>query len=410
MRDREILRSLAGQIAEIAARNGGQQETRELYRAVNDRRMIRPVVLIDELPWNQLDFDGSLTLQCEDARLRPVEQRFRRLLWQWEHCRCDMLMPDFCPVGNYHMGSIGVEVQENTLAADAGNNIVSHQYVDQFEDAAAIAKLHDIEIFWDREADARDIEWLGSLFGDLLPVRFQGVRYIYYAPWDVFSSWRGMQNALCDLIDDPQKVHALYRRYQDIHLRLLRRMEEMGLLEGGEAPTVHCTAGLTNDLHPPRAGETATRANIWGRGMAQPLAVVSPKMHAEFDIAYMQEYFRDFGLVYYGCCEPLSDKIDILRQIPNLRKISITPWADVRKAAEQMGKDYVMAWKPNPALVASPDLEEEAVRAEIRNALSACRASGTSMEITLKDISSVAHRPQNLARWAQIAMEMVQSW
>ena len=151
-------------------------------------------------------------------------------------------------------------------------------------------------------------------------------------------------------------------------------------------------------------------ANIWGRGMAQPLAVVSPKMHAEFDIAYMQEYFRDFGLVYYGCCEPLSDKIDILRQIPNLRKISITPWADVRKAAEQMGKDYVMAWKPNPALVASPDLEEEAVRAEIRNALSACRASGTSMEITLKDISSVAHRPQNLARWAQIAMEMVQSW
>lgn len=57
------------------------------YRAVNDRRMIRPVVLIDELPWNQLDFDGSLTLQCEDARLRPVEQRFRRLLWQWEHCR-----------------------------------------------------------------------------------------------------------------------------------------------------------------------------------------------------------------------------------------------------------------------------------------------------------------------------------
>ena len=224
MRDREILRSLAGQIAEIAARNGGQQETRELYRAVNDRRMIRPVVLIDELPWNQLDFDGSLTLQCEDARLRPVEQRFRRLLWQWEHCRCDMLMPDFCPVGNYHMGSIGVEVQENTLAADAGNNIVSHQYADQFEDAAAIAKLHDIEIFWDREADARDIEWLGSLFGDLLPVRFQGVRYIYYAPWDVFSSWRGMQNALCDLIDDPQKVHALYRRYQDIHLRLLRRM------------------------------------------------------------------------------------------------------------------------------------------------------------------------------------------
>ena len=81
-------------------------------------------------------------------------------------------------------------------------------------------------------------------------------------------------------------------------------------------------------------------------------------MHEEFDIEYAREYFDGFGLVYYGCCEPLDRKIDIVRKLPNLRKISITPWADVKRAAEQMGSDFVMARKPNPAMVAVPELDE----------------------------------------------------
>ena len=69
--DREILRGLAGQVAEIAALEI-QKETEKLYRGVNDLKMIRPVVLLDELPWNQLNADGELTLHCEDPFLRSV--------------------------------------------------------------------------------------------------------------------------------------------------------------------------------------------------------------------------------------------------------------------------------------------------------------------------------------------------
>ena len=53
-----------------------------------------------------------------------------------------------------------------------------------------------------------------------------------------------------------------------------------------------------------------------------------------------------------GCCEPLDRKMDIVEKIPNLRKVSITPWADVNVAAESIGKKYVLAAKPNPASVA----------------------------------------------------------
>ena len=55
--DREILRRLAGRLTEIAALPG-QKETEKLYRAVNGLKMIRPVAMLDELPWNQLNTDG----------------------------------------------------------------------------------------------------------------------------------------------------------------------------------------------------------------------------------------------------------------------------------------------------------------------------------------------------------------
>jgi len=45
-------------------------------------------------------------------------------------------------------------------------------------------------------------------------------------------------------------------------------------------------------------------------------------------IDYAVQWYEKFGLVYYGCCEPLDGKIDIVREIPNLRKISMSPWVD----------------------------------------------------------------------------------
>jgi hypothetical protein len=174
-------------------------------------------------------------------------------------------------------------------------------------------------------------------------------------------------------------------------------------------PVLHCTAGLVDEL-PGDVSGTVTRQNLWGRGTAQIFSAVSPAMHDAFEIEYAREFFKGFGLVYYGCCEPLDRKIDVVKKLPNLRKISITPWADVHAAAEQMGGDYVLARKPNPAAVAVPVLDEEALRLDILDTLDACRRSGTPCEFTLKDISSVCYRPDNLTRWERVVKETVMNY
>ena len=141
--------------------------------------------------------------------------------------------------------------------------------------------------------------------------------------------------------------------------------------------------------------------DVWGRCAAQIFGAVSPDMHDEFDLAYNQELFQDCGLLYYGCCEPMDRKIDILRKrFKNLRKISITPWADPRLAAKNIGADYVMAAKPNPAFVAMPQFNPEPVEQEITRYCEACKEHGTTVEFVLKDISTIANNPENLTRWA----------
>lgn len=408
--DREILRGLAGRIAEIAALDV-QKETEKLYRGVNGLKMIRPVVLLDELPYNQLNAQGELTLYCQDPFLREVEQEMRRTLYRWDHCRGDMLVEPFYALDRViEIGDIGVNIHESTLASDGGNNIVSHHYEDQLDTFESLEKLHEPEIRVDDALTRARYELLDGLFGDLLPIRVCGLRNAgFYMPWDNLAMWRGVEPIYIDLVENPELLHAFMRKFVSIRKALLDKEEQMGLLDP-HLPVLHCTAGLVDELPGEIVDGRVTRRNLWGRGTAQMFASVSPAMHDEFEIAYAQEFFEGFGLLYYGCCEPLHDKIDIVKKLPNLRKLSITPWADVRKAAQQMGGDYVLSRKPNPAAVAVPRLDEEALRRDILETLKICREYGTPCEFVLKDISSVCYNPENLTRWEQVVMETVKNF
>ncbi len=79
-RDQEILTELAKEYREVAL--AGENEVRRaLWKELNGLRECRPLIMMDQLPWHELNTDGSLTLQCQDADARIVEKlcpsRFR---------------------------------------------------------------------------------------------------------------------------------------------------------------------------------------------------------------------------------------------------------------------------------------------------------------------------------------------
>ena len=75
---------------------------------------------------------------------------------------------------------------------------------------------------------------------------------------------------------------------------------------------------------------------MWGCSNAQIFSEVSPAMHWEFAVKHDLRWLSRWGLTYYGCCEPLDQKIDILRRIPNLRKISASPWCNTERLVEKV--------------------------------------------------------------------------
>ena len=166
---------------------------------------------------------------------------------------------------------------------------------------------------------------------------------------------------------------------------------------------LHCTPGQVSGLA--GSGLKAT----WFRGGAQGFGSISPAMHEEFELRYIRPLAERFAYTYYGCCEPLDKKVDILRSIRNLRKVGVSPWADVNVMAEQLQGDYVYSRKPNPAFVAVRT-DPEQIRKETEEVVKACIRNGCPCDITLKDISTVNHRPENLIVWAQTVSDVLDQY
>ena len=89
-------------------------------------------------------------------------------------------------------------------------------------------------------------------------------------------------------------------------------------------------------------------------------------MFKEYEVDYASRICERFGLVYYGCCDPLDDRMAEVRMLPNVRKISISPWSDQERAADDIGDDFVFSRKPSPALLATNTFKPEVIRDEMR--------------------------------------------
>ncbi len=147
---------------------------------------------------------------------------------------------------------------------------------------------------------------------------------------------------------------------------------------------------------------------MWGCSNAQIFSSVSPEMHWDFALKHDLRWLSRWGLTYYGCCEPLDLKIDLLRRIPNLRKISISPWCNTANAVVKIGRDYVMSRKPNPAILADDVWHPERARAELCEFLE--QARGCQVELIMKDISTVRYQPQRLWEWAAMAIGVAEQF
>ena len=288
---------------------------------------------------------------------------------------------------------------------DPTNDVVGHMFHNQFQAEDDLEKIRRPEVSHDAAETERRLDVAHDLFDGLLDVLPWGADP-YLSLWAPIATWMGVGNALYALVDRPDYMHRLLERMTDGYLCMLDQLEEQGLLCGAQS-LIHCTGAYTDDLPAPGYDPAKPRTqDLWMFGLAQMLATVSPKMFKEFEVDYASRICARFGLVYYGCCDPLHDRIPEVRAIPNVRKLSMSPWVDEEAGAAAIGGDYVYSRKPNPAFLAADRFDADLVRTDLVQTRQVCEAHGCPLEFILKDISTVRYEPQRLFEWGRIAMQV----
>ena len=229
--------------------------------------------------------------------------------------------------------------------------------------------------------------------------------------WDYLIRWWGVQEAMVDLVLRPQMIHEAVARCAASMNAALDQMEQLNLLSLGNDNVRVGSGGYAYTTQLPADGfdpQHVRPIDNWGCSNAQVFSGVSPEMHWEFALKHDIPWLSRWGLNYYGCCEPLHHKVDILRRIPRLRKISMSPWIKPDRAVEAIGPDFVFSYKPNPAILAEDRWRPEQARKELRDVLEKTRPC--RVEVILKDVSTLRYQPRRLWEWQTMAMETVQEF
>jgi len=400
--EREVLRGLAQRVAELAVLPV-QHEKAQRWKNHHALKRTSPLIFCDpEDAWYELI--PAKELLCTHSLARIWEFKLRKEIYWAEKIQDDrVVLPTFSVHTVWTKTPRGMEASI-TGGQDGGAYHWEAPLKDGYRAMEQLQPAH-IQVDLGR---TQTLETLAhAVFDGILEVKREGVYWWSLGMTTDLIMLRGFENVLYDFYDHPDGVHALMAFLRDENLALLDYLEQKNLLTLNNGGDFHGTGGYAWTDELPAAGfegHVRTR-DMWGFCESQETVGVSPELFAEFIFPYQLSMLERFGLNIYGCCEPLDTRWEVIRQIPRLRKVTVSPWSNDEVMAENLGADYVYCKKANPARIAAAAIDEDAIRAELRKVFDAVKRHDCRTEVLMRDVLTVACNPQNLVRWVQIARE-----
>ncbi|MBN2377561.1 MAG: hypothetical protein JXD22_14270 [Sedimentisphaerales bacterium] len=403
-RERETLRSLAGRVAELAARPAEQEKAR-LWTQLNDLQDGRPLIFCDpENGWNEIITQDMI--ECEKPLLRIWEMHLRKEIFWGEQMADDRVIEPYFNVP-YNYEDTGWGVRETRIGGDHDGAYTWEPPIKDYE--KDFPKMRFPEIKVDYDVTHRVLELAEGLLGDILTVRLRGIWW-----WTLGMTWdyitlRGLQNFMMDMYDQPEWMHTMMAFMRDGTLAKLDFLEANGLLALNTEGSYVGSGGFgwtsqlpQNDFNP----ERVRLLDMWGFAESQETVGVAPDMFGEFIFSYQKPILERFGLNCYGCCEPIDPRWHIVKQIPRLRRVSASPWADRKKIREMLGTEYLISLKPSPTPLAQKNMDQDLVRSELRRDLEILK--DCHVEVIMKDNHTLGGSKDNAVQWCRIAREEIE--
>ncbi len=400
-KEKIYLRTLAQQVAEIAARPS-EEEKRKRWYDLNSLKAGRPVIFCDpENGWNEIILEQELVCQSELGRIWENFLK-KEIFWGNE-------MGDDRPVENYfnvpysyHETDWGmVEVKHG------GDNGGSYSWDAPLKDYDTdLPKLKFPEIKVDYQTTASIKHLADEIFDEILTVRTKGTWWWSLGLTITLIGLRGLEPYMTDFFIYSDQLKKLMEVLRDGHLAKLDFLEKKGLLSLNNDGTYVGSGGYGYSTELPQQdfnGKHIRIKDMWGFSESQETVSVSPELFEEFVLPYQLPILERFGLNCYGCCEPLDVRWHLIKKIPNLRRVSVSPWADTNKMAEYLQNQYVYSRKVSPAEIAISNPDWDKIRKELRAFIQ--NTKNCRVELIMKDNHTIAKNPENVKTWCRIAKE-----
>ncbi len=407
-KDRTILRDVAKRIAEVAD-TPEMDEKRAMWKKHNALERVRPMILLfPEGAWRDIGKRVDPLCQCEDPNVRRTEHWLRSRLYEAENHHDDKPIDKTWPVGKA-IHSTGWGLDPKWIPSD--DPLGARTFDPVILEPADLKKLTIPQISLDEEGTKQNLADAEELYGGIFDIELRGVSHVSFHLMSQYTALRGLEQVMMDMVMNPGMLHDAMAFFEEANRSIVQQWTDLNLFSLNNDGTYHSSGGVGYTDELPAEGfdpERVRPCDIWASAEAQELAQVSHQMHEEFSLQYERRLLAPFGLNGYGCCEDLTKKLDDVLTIPNIRRISIAPWADVDVCAEKIGDKAIFSWKPHPAHLAGEGFDADMVREYIKHTLDVTK--GCVVEMILKDTHTCRDEPERFIQWTDIARELAEQY
>jgi hypothetical protein len=401
--EKNYVRELAAEIVTIA-REPRMTAIKQRWRDVNglhrpDRSPVwcNPVGL-----WKELLPDSSLL--CRDPFLKNLELIFKRLIFKRE-------IDDDTPVNDYFKSGMAFDViPENVWGVDVVRESLSAegsawQYKSALQTPSDFDRLRVPEYRHNPRKTAVAAARLEEVLSGIMPVRivpFQG--YFSIATLcQPAADLRGMEQMMMDMVLEPELVHRLMNIIYEGVMNFLDAIEAAGNI----VPNNDEAMLLSDPLRTGTGGKDYSLKDCWIAGNSQELDQVSPAMFEEFLLDYQKKIFSRFGAVSYGCCENLTNKMDPVLAIPNLKIMVCSAWTNLDKLIAKVGTKHCIMWRHKASDVVCPD-NTASLKQYVQEG--ARKLQGCYYQTVLRELQTQMGHGNRLYEWTQITKEAVKKY
>jgi len=413
--DFQVLRDLAKRTVEIA-KSDVYSQRREMWSDFNSLRVRKtPIYLLDpQCPWREL-FDEK-DLRCEHPLLRHYENWMQIQLYHDTVGDDNVIEPYVTVTPEFsnttpHWFTWGLNIWGDMERVH--ETMAFHLPDPQIITMDDLSKLVAPKGIVDREKSDEKFSLIQEAFDGVMDVVWdnnpRGVHDLSHK----MMYMMGPTELLYRFYDAPEVVHAVVKLITDFSQHLVDDAVEKGLYSN--ASNTFLSTSFIQSMtycreipspHDPYQIVNPNQHWIWDH--AQEFQSIGHEMFNEYIIEYMKPIYERFALTAFGCCEDLTKKIPYLKRVKNLRRVAVTPWADIEGCAAQLEDKYVISWRPNPAEMVTNGFDEDRITRIVKNAKEIFDRYGCYWEVNLKDILTVENDKDRLRKWAEVVRRVVE--